>query len=260
MLRANQGATPFSLPTSDKALIDQFLQQAQQSSDSEDFAKRFTDQRHPAWQRYLNGIYNHPKTWWIGIIQVQMVTGLWGERQKARAMLRQQALGVLIYKLTDPKHEEEASRIRSRVVRFSLKYRKADLTGRMHGGLFTNYASTGGRIGAGRLNRKVKVPVAITNFVIASFGGAIKAIAENHDSADQILLSILTGEAGPLPDGYYSLAENSPEDALAQEIMMAMDEALNGVDALNQISPAPVPISEFCAQADNANKYKDLCK
>lgn len=76
MLQGNQGDTPFSLSTADKMVVESFLQEATQSPDVDNFADRFTDSQHPAWVRYVNGIYNHPKTWWIGIIQIQMVSGI----------------------------------------------------------------------------------------------------------------------------------------------------------------------------------------
>lgn len=70
ILDSSQGPLFFALPPVDKMVSQDFLRKVSQDSERQrdDFAQRFTDEQHPAWRRYVDGIYNHPKTWWIGII------------------------------------------------------------------------------------------------------------------------------------------------------------------------------------------------
>src|SRR5690606_30211322 len=174
---------------------------------------RFTDEQHPAWRRYVDGIYNHPKTWWIGIIQTQMILGMWGEQRKAEASIRQSTLARILHQLTTPSNRAQSEMLISEAVRFNLKHRKADITGRFHGGLFTNYASMGGRRGAGIPGQSIKWAGRITNLTIASFGATIAAIAANRKTAEDILNAIITGKTQPLPAGYKTLAKNSSDPA-----------------------------------------------
>lgn len=258
MLLGNRGSTPFALSLSDKNSIGHFLARVQASDDSTQFADRFTREQDPGWQRYFNGIYNHPKTWWIGIIQIQMVTGMWGERQKARAMLRQQALGKVLNQLLAEENREQSLDLINRAVRFNLKYRKADIAGRIHGGIFTNFASTGGRRG-GAVGPKVKIPVSVTNLMLATFGAAIQSVAGNFDTAEHIIDSMITGKAQALPEGYRSLSRFASDDQKVPELTEAVKSGLQGISAVNEISPAPIPLSEFCSRPDNVD-IRGLCK
>lgn len=258
MILGNQGSTPFSLSVADKNSVQNFLSNVQQSSDSSRFADKFTDERAPGWQRYFHGIYNHPKTWWIGIIQVQMVTGIWGERQKARAMLRQQALARVLYQLLAEENREQSLELINRAVRFNLKYRKADIVGRIHGGIFTNFASTGGRHGR-VVDPAVRISVSVTNLMLATFGAAIQSIAEHYGTAEHIINSMITGKAQELPEGYRSLSRMAPNDPKVPELTDALKSGLHGVSAVNNISPSPVPVSEFCARPENV-ELKGLCQ
>lgn len=66
-----------------------------QSSDPKDaqaFLEGFANSQSPAWLRYSEAIYNHPKTWWIGVIRLSMLTGVWGEKHRVRAAIRQNFL------------------------------------------------------------------------------------------------------------------------------------------------------------------------
>ncbi len=110
ILNSPQGPVPFTLPLTDKAAVEGLLRKAGEDipRQREDFARRFTDGQHPAWRRYIDGIYNHPKTWWIGIIQTQMVLGVWGARRKAEASIRQAALAQVLHQLTAPENREQS--------------------------------------------------------------------------------------------------------------------------------------------------------
>lgn len=260
LLDSSQGPVPFALPMTDKAAVEGLLHKA--STDiphqREDFAQRFTDEQHPAWHRYIDGIYNHPKTWWIGIIQTQMVLGVWGTRRKAEASIRQATLAQILHQLTAPENRDHSERLIVEAVRFNLKYRKADITGRLHGGLFTNYASMGGRHGAAATGRGLKWAGRITNLTVASFGAAIGAIAANRKSPEEILNAIITGKTDALPSGYKTLAQQASTEPTGEMEHVVAGE-VHGVAALNSISPAPVPIREFCNRPENVD-LKGICR
>ena len=258
MLLGNQGASSLSLSALDKNHVEAFLTRAQNSNGSSQFADRFTDTQSPGWQRYFNGIYNHPKTWWIGIIQLQMVSGMWGSKHKARAMLRQQALARVLHQLMAEKNRSDSLELIHRAVRFNLKYRKADIAGRIHGGVFTNFASTGGRMGKA-IGTKTKIPITATNLMLATFGAAIQSIANSFDTPDHIINSMITGKAQEIPEGYRLLAHSAPQDKKALELTDAVEVGLHGVSAINNIAPGPIPISEFCSHPENID-LKRLCQ
>jgi len=47
----------------------------------------------PVWHRFIKGAYNHPITWWIGLLQVQMQLGMWGQAKKVHAQIAANQLG-----------------------------------------------------------------------------------------------------------------------------------------------------------------------
>lgn len=98
------------------------------------------------------------------------------------------------------------------IVKYNLNNRKSDILGRFIGGQFTNYASLGGRYGNKKISNKIKNPVKVSNFIISSYGAAIKAVGEGNDSIEETIQSILTGDAKHLPANY-----DKPEDKLFNE-------------------------------------------
>jgi len=169
------------------------------------FKSQFAHGNQAAWHRFIVGAYNHPLTWWIGIIQLQMQMGIWGHHQKSIASTR----ASLLWQITEPLRNELDKAVRgedtpflSGIIRYNLKHHKADISGRLLGGVFTNYASTGGRFGNKRLSQNAKRVRTVTNLALASYGAAIKAIVNGHKSTNQILQSILTGRADQLPNNY----------------------------------------------------------
>lgn len=260
ILNGPQGSIPFTLSHNDKAAAESLLRKASEdfSFQREDFARRFTDSQHPAWHRYIDGIYNHPRTWWIGIIQTQMVLGVWGARRKSEALIRQGALAQILYQLVAAENRDRSEALILEAVRFNLQYRKADITGRFHGGLFTNYASMGGRRGVTATTHGLKWAGRITNLTVASFGAAIGAIAASRNTAEDILNAIITGSSEALPDHYKALAKQTsagPTDGIEHLVT----GEVYGVDALNRVSPAPVPIREFCNRPENVD-LKGICR
>lgn len=260
ILVTEQGRVPFVLSPPDKHAVESLLLKVAQDQPNQrdDFARRFVETQHPAWRRYVDGIYNYPKTWWVGIIQTQMVVGLWGAQRKAEASIRQAALARILYELTSDQNREHAGELIREAVRFNLKYRKADIAGRFHGGVFTNYVSMGGRHASVGTRRSLKWAGRITNFTIASFGAAIQAVVAKLKSEDDILNAIITGKADPVPAGYRNLAKALPDTATDELEHLVFGEVY-GVDALNRVSPGPVPLREFCARPENVN-LKNICE
>ena len=260
ILNSSQGHVPFTLPPADKAAVESFLRKAGQDAprQRDDFARRFTHNEHPAWRRYIEGIYNHLKTWWIGIIQAQMVLGIWGPHRKAEASIRQAALAQILHQLTAPENRERSETLILEAVRFNIRYRKADITGRFHGGLFTNYASMGGRRGAAATGHGLKWAGRITNLTVASFGAAIGAIAAGRSTPEDMLNAIITGKTEALPVRYKEFAQQTPTESTAELEHIVYGE-VHGVNALNRVSPRPVPIREFCSRPENVD-LKSICR
>lgn len=253
--------SPVTFAPSDKQAIRELVDRV--SNDNapqvDDFLNRFTDEQHPAWRRYADGIYSHPKTWWIGIIQTQMILGLWGQKRYAQASLRQNILaGILFTALTAAEEYRKPARKTIRlVIDYNLKYRKADIAGRFHGGLFTNYASTGGRAGM-RLPLSVKWASKISNFTMASFGAAIQGIAAGLTTLDSLLNAVLTGRAERLPAPYVELSKNV-SDADRDKWESLLNDEMLGIEILNSTSAKPVTLHEFCGRPENVN-LKGVCK
>jgi hypothetical protein len=220
-----------------------------------------------AWRRFLKGAYNHPITWWAGIFQLQMQMGVWGYKPRAFASTR----ASVLWQLTQPLRNEASGLVSgkdapmlSAIVRYYLKHRKADIVGRLAGGAFTNYASTGGRLGnkglskAGRAGTAIKVTAAFTNFGIASYGAAITAVSEGHNSLEAIIQSILIGHTEHLPTNYRSGSDVAPTQE-ELELLDKVETAVSEVMSLSQVQPAPVPIKEFCARPENID-LKGVCR
>jgi len=145
-----------------KQNIDKFIQQTKTVNPQQldQFKDNFAHGNKAAWQRFLVGAYNHPLTWWIGIIQLQMQMGLWGFKYKSVAAIRANKLR----QITAPLRKEikgglngEPMPIITNIIKYNIKHRKADILGRFTGGAFTNYASTGGRMGNKALPTSAKI-------------------------------------------------------------------------------------------------------
>lgn len=207
----------------------------------------------PAWHRFTKGAYNHPITWWIGLLQIQMQLGIWGHTRKSQAQIAANQLSQTLNLATDNANKD----ILYRVLVYNLKYRKADILGRLAGGAFTNYASTGGKIGNRSLPKNVSRTVSLSIFLLASYGASIKAVATGQNKIEHVIQSILTGHpSGPTP--YPSTLDHK----LSEEeigIYNKVEDSLIEINALTAISSAPTPIAEFCLRPENIN-IKGLCK
>jgi len=140
-----------------------------------------------------------------------------------------------------------------------LKNRKADLLGRFAGGMFTSYVTKGGGVKKLRqITKKSKIPIPFANYVIASYGSAIKALINGHDTLEEIAQSVLTGDASHLPKNFNS--DNGEKlSQEEQEILEEVESAFSGMMSLSTVKPPPVPIKEFCSRPENID-LKGLCR
>lgn len=207
----------------------------------------------PGWHRFIKGAYNHPITWWIGLFQLQLQLGVWGSARKSQAQIRANALAKIFEVILNDGNAD----LLYRVLAYNLEHRKADILGRFAGGTFTNYASTGGKLGNKHISKLTRSTVSVTNFILASYGASIKAIASGHRSAEAVVQSFLTGDPrGP------SVYPNANRDNLTKaelELFEKAEGALVEMNSLTQLSPGPVPISKFCIRPENID-LKGLCK
>lgn len=251
------------LSSTDRDDVQRLLENLQQASpsDQQNFIGTFARGNDAAWHRFLKGAYNHPITWWIGIFQLAMQTGMLGHKHRSNASAR----ASLLWQVTEPLRREiesglagEGTPILSSVVRYNLRHRKADIVGRLVGGTFTNYASTGGRFGNRRLSGNAKRVRTITNFGLASYGAAIKAMAKGNKTVESVLQSILTGRPEDLPKGFRAGFEGAITEE-ERKITERAEEALGQVMQLSQLSPGPVPIEEFCSRPENVD-LESICQ
>lgn len=251
-----------NLSSSDKQDVQAFVESLQVASeqDVDSLIRQFAHGNQATWQRFLHGAYNHPITWWIGIFQLQMQVGMWGHQRRMAASLRatsvSQALGVLRNEAGNVLNGE-GSQLLSAIVRYNIKYRKADIVGRMLGGGFTNYASTGGRFGERRLSKPEKTGRWATNFAIASYGASIKAVAEGYRSADAVVQAILTGRPERLPPQYLYFRGNLSDEELG--VLSGLETALGEIEQLMHVAPQPQPIRTFCARPENVD-LSEICR
>lgn len=255
--------TSLNLNTSEKRDIEAVLGNLQSAPSHEvsNFTTNFAKGNQVAWSRFLKGAYNHPITWWVGVFHLQMQMGVWGHRYRATSSVKANRL----WKITQPLRAEAAGALKGEsapivraIVRYNMKHRKADISGRLAGGTFTNYASMGGRFGSRRLSGYTKFGVGATNLGIASYGAAIKAVAEGYRTLDAVIQAALTGRAEKLPKGlnlHVDVSQDQEERAIVDNLTIVLSEVM----MLSRVSPGPTPIKQFCARPENIN-LKGLCQ
>lgn len=252
-----------NLNNMDKQDIQKFFNNAQslKKHEVDAFKSQFAHGNQAAWHRFLVGVYNHPLTWWIGIIQLQMQMGIWGHQYKSMASIR----ANLLWQITAPLRKEvrnavhgDSMPIVSTIVKYNLKHHKADILGRLAGGVFTNYASTGGRFGNKRLPQSAKHIRTVTNLGLASYGAAIQAVVKDQKTIEALIQSILTGRPEQLPANLSNLGDVSLSEE-EKQYQLAIEAALLEISKLSQVSPGPIPIEEFCLKKENIN-LKGICK
>lgn len=255
--------TSLNINISEKRDIENVLRNIQSSQNHEitHFTTNFARGNEAAWSRFLRGAYNHPITWWVGIFQLQMQMGVWGHRYQSQASMKANRL----WQITKPLRDEASAGLEGEdiplltaIVRYNVKYRKADIVGRLAGGRFTNYASMGGRFGSKRLSKFAKFAGGATNSGIASYGASIKALAEGYQTLEAVIQSILTGRPEDLPSDYNNRA-NAPLSREENDILDNLKAVTAEIMSLSQVAPSPTPIKEFCSRPENIN-LKGLCK
>lgn len=249
--------------------IDSFINKFRSASSQEKdaFISSFAKGNKSAWHRFIVGTYNHPVTWWIGIFQLSMQMGMWGHVRRKQAVTRAsvlwQILSLMSYKITEDnnnvekKEQDSPSRL-EKIIKYNLQYRKADIVGRFIGGQFTNYTTNRIMIDKFGVTRKAKLPVSMSNFVVASYGAAIKAIIENHKSGEAIVQAILTGNPEELPSNIQINIEQRPSKE-EEEILKNLEATLIEIGNLSNVSPGPVSIDEFCSRPENRG-ISGICK
>lgn len=254
--------TPMKLDFSDKQEIQKVVEglEAAQDRDVDWFLDQLPRGNRSALSRFIGGAYNHPITWWIGVFQLQMQMGIWGHRWQSAASLRSNELWVA----TKPLHPNVAATVQRHgsatletVVRYNLKYRKADILGRFAGAQFTNYASTGGRYGARRIGAAGKLMRAPTNFALATYGAMIQAIANGHRRLEQLLQAALTGHPSDFPSHYQGASQQEHPEEAAQ--IGKLQSLVIEVAELTRLTPRPVSIKDFCARPENM-KLRGVCR
>lgn len=130
------------------------------------------------------------------------------------------------------------------------------MTGRFAGGIFTNYASKGGKLGGQRINKNVGRAINLSNFVLASYGACIKAVGTGHRKSEHIIQSVLTGNPGgpvPYPNTDIKLSQEE------SDLLLKAEQSLHEMSRLSNLSASPTPIADFCTRPENKH-IKGLCK
>ena len=249
----------------DRARVQRLLEEIQSEDPVEAgrLLRDMTSKDAPIWRRYAGALAGNPITWWIGIIQILMVTGACGRKSQINALVRQNLLSQALVRAKRSADADALSGQVRRAVVYLLRHRKTEIIARFHGGAFVSYTTSGGRYGS-----RVKRPIALkagsmaTNYALASFGVLISTVHKGLVVPDDIVSGVLTGETVHIP-GYVD--PNLPPDL--QEHMQRLDRefsylhSLMVIEALNNVSgDKPIPMKEFCARPENLKIGGDWCE
>ena len=243
------------LDKSDRQAIEKGLDNIEAASTdlSNYFLKKFATVGDSSWFRFLHGAYEHPKDWWIGIIQLQMMAGYWGKDRRADAMIRQSALDAAFQGFSSLSLSQQTN-VLSGIAQYNYEHRKADISGRVAGTAFTNFASTGGLFGARRLRKSSRYSIVGVNFLISSYGAAVKSVQYGMKSIEPILQAIFTGHPEEIPSRYCSRTRqynlSNEGEAVVEEMLTVLPKLVE----VCQIGTKPVSIDKFCSRPRN----KDL--
>lgn len=247
-----------SLSNEQKKASEELLTRIQKGNDKDvnELVTNFPKYKN-SFLRFSQGVYSHPLTWWIGLMQLQMQMGLLGAEKQKNASITANRL----WQITMPlKSYASALPVLLPIIRYNAKYRKSDILGRVIGGGFTNYASTGGAIGKKYRSRKLSVALSANNFLIASYGAAIKSIAEGNTNIESVIQSILIGRSESLHRSRFSdVNDDSKLSDKEEKLLNSSRATLHEIMALSQLSPPPEPIKEFCLRPQNID-LTGICK
>lgn len=143
---------------------------------------------------FIKGAYSHPRDWWVGIIWGLMSLGTFGEDAKKNADAWGRDLDtILVFTRNNPI-------LVMRMLAVYLKHKamnEPEFYGRIAGGMFTNFASTGGRFGKRVLPRSLKFASGRANFILATTGAMILSIKYGGRDIISAIDAALTGDYSP---------------------------------------------------------------
>lgn len=207
--------------------------------------------RPPAYSRFTSSMVNQPVTWWIGVFHLAMRAGAFGDKYQAESEVRSSQIGQILGQFTTYENIK-------RLVKFYVKYKKADVSGRFAGGYFTNYTVSGGRRNWTKKVSKSKFKqmatggsVALGNFLMASYGAIIQVYLNGHKTIEDFSSAILTGKPAPIITRVNDeLTQEELEDI--QLLTYLCKQQLDFCRVINMDNyRKPVPIGEFCEESDN---------
>ena len=259
-LNQDRPMSGLNLSTQDKQRVQHLIEEVQSlpQKQRDEFLDKYSQGRESHWYSFAKAIKDHPVTWWIGIFQLQMQMGIWGQKHKVNAQARASMLWQLSKLIRDeilsyPRTKEAP--ITSSVIAYCKKHHKAEFSGRLLGGLFTNFASTGGRAGKKVIPTSGHIAIGLTNFLVASYGAAIKAVGNGMHSQESILQAILIGQATNPVINTENVDLTAEEKITLENVIITAPQIFD----MTHISPGPVPISEFCSNPENIN-LRGICK
>jgi hypothetical protein len=179
--------------------------------------------------RLISGAYSYPRDWWCGIFYCAMQLGLFGAEGKAMSdPWRRDLNTVLSFIIKNP-----VLAMRLLGARTQHQMTSPEFYGRIGGGVFTSYASGGGRFGNRILSGPVKVARMPANFILASTGAAVLAVKYGGRDIVAVFDAVLTGNYGSGPTGeqYKEMFRAAIESSepVSQEDADALVEITEGI-------------------------------
>lgn len=139
--------------------------------------------------RIIQGAYSFPRDWWCAIFYCYMRLGVFGSRAQSDAEGWGRAIStVLRWALNDP---STAARLLRTYLR--SKSDSPEFYARIGGGVFTNFASRGGRFGQRILSGPIKGGSMAANFVLANTGAAVLTVKYGGQDIASIFGAMFTG-------------------------------------------------------------------
>jgi len=215
--------------------------------------------------QFFQGAYSYPRDWWVGILWCMMALGTFGGESKRRADAWGRDLETLLrFGINNP---ELASRLIGTYLHHQTQNSPA-FYGRIAGGVFTGYASRGGRFGNGVLSFGTKAASTSANFILATTGAMILAVKYGGRDIVSIMDAAITGDYGPdLSNAQYKelfravVESNVPvpqaeQDALVQILQGVLDCISNpgkyGSGASRSSDATPhVPVGQVSSMRPN---------
>jgi len=217
---------------------------------SQDELDAFFSGRDPSWHRVARGAYDAPHNWWITWIHLSMLSGAWGSQYQGAAQINQQRLNLILEEILMSDHKAE---LFWHSLKITAEYKKAYLLGRMAGSHYVIGKAT--KMLAKTYPPFVKTLANIGNFGAVSFGSAILASAKGYTNAEDIVLSIITGEAQPAPR-----LLNKEEDIDNTSVKL-VERFVEAIEDANDYNPAvPISYADWCKENPELAKSASFCQ